>query len=128
MSGAAADAEQKQAAAALAQIGERSGEMLDALVIYRARDLARLIEERLDVTHATDPTFTPMTGCLVISLPYGVKAQQVRMSQPAAGLQAPCRAGPSPATAGAVCPVAVAPERRSAGAPGSAISSKVRKI
>src|SRR2546425_10763381 len=57
MSGAAADTEQEQAPSPLAQFGERHRKLLDRLMIDKTRDLARLIEERLDVTHAPTPEF-----------------------------------------------------------------------
>src|SRR5262249_1730208 len=52
MPGAAADAEQEQAPAPLAQLGECHRKALDRLMIDGAGDLARLIEKGFNVTHA----------------------------------------------------------------------------
>jgi hypothetical protein len=72
MSGAPADAEQEQAPAALPQFNESERQILDALVIDGARDLARLSEKRLNVTHARPCHVTPVAA-LLISLPRDVK-------------------------------------------------------
>src|SRR5215216_4408111 len=70
---AAADAEQKQTTAALAEIRQRGGEILNGLMIDCARDFARLIEKRFDVTHAPSLKGHCPSAWLLVSLLRGVK-------------------------------------------------------